>query len=92
MSERGLFLLCATVLVVCAVDDARDLPAKWRLAVQVALGGVLVYGSGVALTTFGDSLSLGGIELGGLGPLVAIAAVIGANNAASMAWLVACLW
>ncbi|KXO06417.1 MULTISPECIES: UDP-N-acetylglucosamine--undecaprenyl-phosphate N-acetylglucosaminephosphotransferase [Marinobacter] len=85
VSEHGLFLLCATVLVVVgAVDDARDLPAKFRLAVQVGLGALLVYGSGVSLTAFGDLFNLGVIDLGFLGPLVTIAAVIGATNAFNM--------
>src|SRR5690554_7986037 len=67
------------LVIVGAVDDARDLPAKFRLGVQVLLGAVLTFGSGTSLVTFGDLLGFGPIELGILGPLVTIAAVIGAK-------------
>nr|WP_133007513.1 UDP-N-acetylglucosamine--undecaprenyl-phosphate N-acetylglucosaminephosphotransferase [Marinobacter sp. JH2] len=85
LSAHGLFLLCAALLVIVgAVDDARDLPANLRLAIQVILGAVLTIGSGTSLTTFGDLLGVGAVELGMLGPLVTIAAVIGATNAFNM--------
>ncbi|MCK0152829.1 UDP-N-acetylglucosamine--undecaprenyl-phosphate N-acetylglucosaminephosphotransferase [Alcanivorax sp. S6407] len=80
-----IFLLCASVLVVLgAIDDARDISAKFRLFAQVVLGALLVYGSGDSLESFGDLVGLGVIELGVLGPLVSIAAVIGATNAFNM--------
>lgn len=85
ISGYGLFLVCAAVLVIVgAVDDARDLPAKFRLCVQVVLGAVLTFGSGTSLAGFGNLLGLGVIELGILGPWVTIAAVIGATNAFNM--------
>lgn len=85
ISGHGLFLICAALLVIVgAVDDARDLPAKFRLGVQVLLGAVLTFGSGTSLVTFGNLLGFGPIELGILGPLVTIAAVIGATNAFNM--------
>jgi UDP-GlcNAc:undecaprenyl-phosphate/decaprenyl-phosphate GlcNAc-1-phosphate transferase len=82
---HGLFIICAAVLVmVGAADDARDLPAKFRLGVQVVLGGVLTLGSGFSLSTFGNLLGLGEIGLGPMGPFITIAAVIGATNAFNM--------
>ena len=81
-----IFLICASVLVLLgAIDDACDLPAKFRLFAQIVLGGVLVYGSGDSLESFGDLVGLGVIELGPLGPLISIAAIIGATNAFNMA-------
>src|SRR5690554_3199319 len=86
LSAHGLFLMCAALLVVVgAIDDARDLPAKFRLAVQIGLGAVLTFGSGISLETLGDLIGFGPIELGLLGPVVTIAAVIGATNAFNMA-------
>ena len=84
-SAHGLFFACAALLVlVGAVDDAHDLPAKFRLGVQVLLGAVLTFGSGISLSNLGNLFGLGAIELGLLGPLVTIAAVIGATNAFNM--------
>ncbi|MBY5961352.1 UDP-N-acetylglucosamine--undecaprenyl-phosphate N-acetylglucosaminephosphotransferase [Marinobacter nauticus] len=85
IDSYGLFLLCAALLVVVgAVDDAKDLPAKFRLGVQVVLGAVLTFGSGVSLSTFGDLFGFGEVSLGAFGPWVTIAAVIGATNAFNM--------
>ena len=82
---HGLFIICAAVLVmVGAADDALDLPAKFRLGVQVVLGGVLTLGSGFSLSTFGNLLGFGEVGLGPLGPFITIAAVIGATNAFNM--------
>ncbi|MBC7193704.1 UDP-N-acetylglucosamine--undecaprenyl-phosphate N-acetylglucosaminephosphotransferase [Marinobacter sp.] len=81
----GIYLLCSLFLVVLgAIDDARDIPARFRLWAQVVLGALLAYGSGVYLNTFGDLLGFGDIALGFLGPVVTIAAVIGATNAFNM--------
>ena len=81
----GIYLLCCLMLVVLgAIDDARDIPAKFRLWAQVALGALLSYGSGIYLTTFGNLFGFGVIELAWLGPVVTIAAVIGATNAYNM--------
>ncbi|GGC56839.1 UDP-N-acetylglucosamine--undecaprenyl-phosphate N-acetylglucosaminephosphotransferase [Marinobacter halophilus] len=84
-SAHGLFLACAALLVIMgAIDDAHDLSAKFRLGVQVLLGAVLTFGSGISLSSFGNVLGLGSIELGVLGPFVTIAAVIAATNAFNM--------
>lgn len=81
----GLFLLCSAVLVVVgALDDAFDISAKFRLSIQILLGAALCYGSGVYLTSFGNILNIGEIELGWLGPIATIAAIIGATNAYNM--------
>lgn len=81
----GIYLLCSFLLVVLgAIDDARDISARFRLWAQVVLGALLAYGSGVYLTTFGDLLGFGDVALGFLGPAVTIAAVIGATNAFNM--------
>ncbi|TDT43442.1 UDP-GlcNAc:undecaprenyl-phosphate GlcNAc-1-phosphate transferase [Halospina denitrificans] len=85
-SGYGVFLLCSLLLVVMgAVDDARHLPAMFRLGAQVALGALLVFGSGVWLDQFGNLLGFGVIELGWLlGPVVTICAVIAATNMFNM--------
>ena len=81
----GIYLLCSLLLVLLgALDDARNIPAQFRLWSQVVLGALLAYGSGVYLNTFGDLLGVGVIMLGWLGPVVTICAVIGATNAFNM--------
>jgi len=81
----GIYLLASLLLVVLGtVDDACDLPPQFRLWSQVTLGALLTYGSGISLVHLGDLFGLGVIELGWLGPLVTIAAVIGATNAFNM--------
>ena len=85
IQDYGIFLACAFLLVLLgAIDDAADVPAKFRLAAQVALGALLTFGTGVSLVSFGDLFGFGSIELGWLGPLVTMAAVIGATNAFNM--------
>ena len=81
----GIYLLCSLLLVFLgALDDARDIPAKFRLWAQMTLGAFLAYGSGVYLTGFGNLLGFGDISLGWAGPAVTVAAVIGATNAYNM--------
>ena len=81
----GIYLLCSFMLVMLgAIDDARGIPAQFRIWAQVALGALLSYGSGVYLTSFGNVLGVGDLSLGWLGPAVTVAAVIGATNAYNM--------
>ena len=81
----GIYLLCSLFLVALgALDDARNIPARFRLWAQVVLGTLLAVGSGVYLNTFGDLLGVGEIMLGWFGPVVTICAVIGATNAFNM--------
>ncbi|TGN39932.1 UDP-N-acetylglucosamine--undecaprenyl-phosphate N-acetylglucosaminephosphotransferase [Marinobacter confluentis] len=81
----GIYLLASLLLVALGgVDDARDVPARFRLWAQVALGALLTYGSGVSLVHLGNLFGLGVIELSWFGPLVTIAAIIGATNAFNM--------
>ena len=81
----GIYLLCSLFLVALgALDDARNIPARFRLWAQVVLGALLAIGSGVYLNTFGDLLGAGVIMLGWAGPVITICAVIGATNAFNM--------
>ncbi len=81
----GIYLFCSLLLVILgAIDDAKDIPARFRLLAQIALGAALSLGSGVYLTSFGNLLGFGSIPLGWLGPVITVAAVIGATNAYNM--------
>jgi UDP-GlcNAc:undecaprenyl-phosphate/decaprenyl-phosphate GlcNAc-1-phosphate transferase len=84
---QGYWMLwvCLLMLVlVGALDDAREIPARLRLLVQVGLGGLLVGVTGVSLTHLGNILGTGPLMLGWLAPFVTIAAIIGATNAFNM--------
>lgn len=50
----------------------------------MALGALLTFGSGISLQSFGDLVGFGEISLGVFGPMVTIAAVIGAINTFNM--------
>ena len=81
----GIFLLCSLLMVTLgAVDDARHLPASFRLWAQITLGALLVYGSGIWIDNFGNLLGFGLIGLAWLGPVVTILAIITATNAFNM--------
>lgn len=79
-----LWVCLVTLVLVGALDDARDISARIRLLVQVTLGGVLIAVTGVSLTHLGNILGTGPLMLGWLAPLVTIAAIIGATNAFNM--------
>lgn len=92
-----IYLLCALMLVILgAVDDASDVPARFRLWAQVVLGALLSYGSGTYLTTFGNLFGFGVIELFWLGPALAVTIMMalfaGYNWAIQHAWRVVVLF
>ncbi|KPP97780.1 UDP-N-acetylglucosamine--undecaprenyl-phosphate N-acetylglucosaminephosphotransferase [Marinobacter sp. HL-58] len=82
----GSFFLCSFALVMIgAVDDARNLPAGFRLLAQVLLAIILIAGSGLHLNTFGNLLGFGPIHFGVLvGSIITVAAIIGSTNAFNM--------
>ena len=81
----GTYLLCSLLLVAMGViDDVFDIPASFRLCVQVALATVLTYGSGISLGSLGNLFGYGQIHLSWLGPVVTIVAYVGVTNAFNM--------
>ncbi|MGM0767973.1 MAG: UDP-N-acetylglucosamine--undecaprenyl-phosphate N-acetylglucosaminephosphotransferase [Pseudomonadota bacterium] len=81
-----VFFFCSFVLVLMgAIDDARELTPRFRLGAQVMLGILLIMGSGLHLNSFGNLLGQGQIQFGVLvGSVVTVSAVIGATNAFNM--------
>lgn len=74
----------AGIVILGAWDDSKDLPVKFRLIIQAIITLILSAGSGYYLTSLGNLLGFGDIDLGLLGYLVTIFAVIGAINAFNM--------
>lgn len=83
------FALCllgsaALIVVIGAVDDARDLSVRTRLLVQTGAAALMMSGSGLYLDHLGDLFGTGAIRLGWLGIPVTLIAVVGMINAFNM--------
>lgn len=77
-------VLCSAGLVLMgAIDDAVDLGVRIRLVGQVLFAVLMYLGSGVAVVSLGDYLSVQ-LTLGGLAPFVTLFAVVGLTNAFNM--------
>lgn len=79
-------LLASTGLIVLvgAIDDARDLSARSRLVVQVAAAAIMIVGSGVYVRDLGDLFGTGNIHLGLLGIPFTLFLAVGFINAFNM--------
>ncbi|WP_339328438.1 non-hydrolyzing UDP-N-acetylglucosamine 2-epimerase [Luteimonas aquatica] len=83
------FTLCllastALIVVVGAIDDARDLSARSRLVVQVAAAALMIAGSGVYVRGLGDLFGMGEVRLGLLGIPFTLFLAVGFINAFNM--------
>ena len=79
------YLICAGAIVCLGViDDYRQLGVKTRLAVQVAVALVMMWGSQTYISYLGNLFGFGEIELGIFGIPFTVIAVIAAINAFNM--------
>lgn len=84
-TEKVMFLLCITVLVVLgAIDDAKDLSVGIRLIVQTLVTVFFMAGIGMKISYIGHFPLIGAIDIGPFGYFLTIFAVIGAINAFNM--------
>lgn len=80
-----IMLACAgCMMVIGAIDDAKDISPWLRLSVQALLILVLCLTTDISLHQFGDILGLGNLTVPFVGLLVAIVAVCAAINAYNM--------
>ncbi|MBB1411669.1 UDP-N-acetylglucosamine--undecaprenyl-phosphate N-acetylglucosaminephosphotransferase [Pseudoalteromonas sp. SG44-17] len=85
INHANLYMLCICGLTaVGALDDRFDLSVKIRMLVQALISVAMIYFANTELHTLGDLLGFGIIELGMLGAVVTIFAVIGCINAFNM--------
>ncbi|WP_076922940.1 UDP-N-acetylglucosamine--undecaprenyl-phosphate N-acetylglucosaminephosphotransferase [Pseudoalteromonas sp. SK20] len=85
INHANLFMLCICALtIVGALDDRFDLSVKIRMGVQALISFAMIHYSGVHLHTLGDMFGFGNIELGYVGGVITIFAVIGCINAFNM--------
>lgn len=79
-----LLAVSAVVLVVGLIDDARDLRVSVRIFMHCLAAWLVLTQTGSALTSLGDILMMGPIQLGVLAVPVTIVAVVGVINAVNM--------
>lgn len=80
-----LMLACAgCMMIIGAIDDAKDISPWLRLSVQAMLILVLCLGTNISLHQFGDVLGVGNLTLPFFDIVIAIIAVCAAINAYNM--------
>lgn len=85
INHSSLYMLCICGLTaVGALDDRFDLSVKIRMLVQALISVAMIYFANAELHSLGNLLGFGIIELGILGGLVTVFAVIGCINAFNM--------
>lgn len=83
--NADIYVLCASVLVMMgAIDDKYDVDYRVRLVVQILISCAMIFAAGLSLKSLGYILFGYEINLGPLGYIVTIFAVLGAINAFNM--------
>jgi len=81
----NLYLIAAALIVfVGALDDYYDLPVKPRMAAQIIVACIMVFGADLYLDNLGNLFGFGDIKLNLFGTLFTVVAVVGAINAFNM--------
>ena len=85
-SESLLLVLCLAVLTLAgAIDELSELGVPFRVALEVSVTLIMVFGAGIILVGFGDLFSFGDIPLVfGIGIFCTAVAVFGSINAWNM--------
>ncbi|MFM5366361.1 UDP-N-acetylglucosamine--undecaprenyl-phosphate N-acetylglucosaminephosphotransferase [Aeromonas veronii] len=83
--NSDVYVLCASVLVMMgAIDDKYDVDYRVRLMVQILISCAMIFAAGLSLKSLGHILFNYEVDLGPLGYIVTIFAVLGAINAFNM--------
>ncbi len=83
--SSDIYVLCASVLVMMgAIDDKYDVDYRVRLVVQILISCAMIFAAGLSLKSLGHILFGYEVDLGPLGYIVTIFAVLGAINAFNM--------
>ncbi len=79
-------LLCISgaILIAGALDDAKNIPAKFRLLIQMGVALLMILFGGIKLESLGNILFFGEVYLGILGVPLTLIAVSGCINAHNM--------
>ena len=85
INHANLYMLCiCSLTAIGALDDRFDLSVKIRMLVQALISVAMIYFANSELHSLGNLLGFGVIELGMLGGLITVFAVIGCINAFNM--------
>ncbi|MDP2562081.1 UDP-N-acetylglucosamine--undecaprenyl-phosphate N-acetylglucosaminephosphotransferase [Psychrobium sp. 1_MG-2023] len=83
--NMNLYLIAAAFIVLIGVlDDFYDLPVKPRIAAQILVASIMIFGAELQLDNLGNAFGFGDVKLSGLGVFITIIAVLGAINAFNM--------
>jgi len=83
--NSDIYVLCASVLVMMgAIDDKYDVDYRVRLVVQILISCAMIFAAGLSLKSLGHIFFSYEVDLGPLGYIVTIFAVLGAINAFNM--------
>jgi UDP-GlcNAc:undecaprenyl-phosphate GlcNAc-1-phosphate transferase len=83
--NSDVYVLCASVLVMMgAIDDKYDVDYRVRLVVQILISCAMIFAAGLSLKSLGHIFFNYEVDLGPLGYIVTIFAVLGAINAFNM--------
>lgn len=83
--DSDIYVLCASVLVMMgAIDDKYDVDYRVRLVVQILISCAMIFAAGLSLKSLGHIFFGFEVNLGPLGYIVTIFAVLGAINAFNM--------
>lgn len=83
--NSDIYVLCASVLVMMgAIDDKYDVDYRVRLVMQILISCEMIFVAGLSLKSIGHIFFGFEINLGPLGYIVTIFAVLGAINAFNM--------
>jgi UDP-GlcNAc:undecaprenyl-phosphate GlcNAc-1-phosphate transferase len=74
----------AFMVLIGALDDYHDLDAGLRLIAQFLIGSLMVFGTGLYIENLGNIFGYGDIQLGIIGPIFTLLAVVVSINAFNM--------
>lgn len=83
--ELRMYLIASAMMVfIGALDDKYDLRVRIRILGQIIIASLMIYGVGGYISSLGDILGFGSVELGALGIIFTYIAIIVAINAYNM--------
>lgn len=81
-----IYSICVAILVAVGLwDDRHDLNWRWRVAAQVGVALIMIYGGGVRVDNLGELFGLGPVDLGIWSVPFTVFATVGCINAVNMA-------